>query len=120
MPWEVILHPEFDDWFQRLDSDEQDAILEDAKVLEAFGPMLGRPRVDHVKGARLKNLKELRVRQTGQPIRVLFAFDPDKKAILLVGGNKAGDKGWYKKNIPIAEKQFSQHVKEQENEEKNP
>jgi hypothetical protein len=112
MPWEVILHPEFDKWFQQLKEDEQDAILEDVKVIEAFGPTLGRPRVDTIKGSKLKNLKELRVRHTGEPIRILFAFDPWKKGILLVGGNKAGDKNWYKRNVSIAEKRFNQYLEE--------
>lgn len=112
MPWKVILHPEFDEWFQGLTENEQDAILEDINVLEAFGPTLGRPRVDTIKGSRIKNLKELRVRHTGVPIRILFAFDPQKRGILLVGGNKAGDKNWYKKNVPIAEKRFKQLIEE--------
>ncbi len=119
MPWEVVLHPEFDEWFQELKEDEQDAILEDVKVLEAFGSTLGRPRVDTIQGSKLKNLKELRVRHTGEPIRVLFAFDPWKKGILLVGGNKAGDKNWYKRNVPIAERRFNQYIEAKANEDKN-
>lgn len=110
MQWTVILHPEFDKWLQKLDINEKKAIAEAARVLQAFGPTLGRPWVDHVKDSNLSNLKELRVRSTGQPIRVLFAFDPWTKGVLLVGGNKAGDCKWYKKNIPIAEQRFSEHV----------
>lgn len=127
MQWIVVLHPEFDKWLQELEIDEQKAVATAAKVLQAFGPTLGRPWVDHVKDSNLSNLKELRVRSTGEPIRVLFAFDPWTKGVLLVGGNKAGDSKWYKKNIPIAEQRFLEHVerhkkelKENENEGKKP
>jgi hypothetical protein len=110
MHWEVLFHEEFDAWFRTLQEDEQDSIVTDLGVLAQFGPTLGRPRVDTLKGSRLKNLKELRVRHTGNPIRVLFAFDPWQKAIVLVGGNKAGDNNWYQTNIPIAESRYRDHI----------
>lgn len=109
----------FDEWFRKLDEVEQDAILEDLRVLEAFGPTLGRPWVDTINGTTLKNLKEPRIRHTGEPIRILFAFDPWQQAILLVGGNKAGDKNWYKKNVPIAQKRFNQYIEAVKDEGKN-
>jgi hypothetical protein len=110
MHWEVLFHEEFDEWFGTLEADEQDSILTDLGVLAEIGPTLGRPRVDTLKGTTLKNLKELRVRHTGIPIRVLFAFDPWQKAIVLVGGNKAGDNKWYRKHIPIAESRYKDHI----------
>jgi hypothetical protein len=71
---------------------------------------LGRPCVDTLKGSSLANLKELRVQYKGDPWRVLFAFDPVRRAILLVGGNKAGDKRFYKTMIPVAEERFRRHL----------
>jgi hypothetical protein len=55
-------------------------------------------------------MKELRVQFRGEPWRILFAFDPDRAAILLVGGNKRGDKRWYKKHLPIADARFRRHL----------
>ena len=59
---------------------------------------------------RFTNMKELRVQFKGEPWRILFAFDPDRAAILLVGGNKRGDKRWYKKHLPIADERFRRHL----------
>jgi hypothetical protein len=75
------------------------------------GPALGRPLVDTVKASRHRNMKELRPGSTGRTeVRVLFAFDYERKAILLLGGDKSNDwKGWYKTNIPIADERFEQH-----------
>ena len=75
-----------------------------------MGPTLGRPQVDTLAGATLTNLKELRIQIQGDPWRVLFAFDPKRQAIILVGGNKRGDKRWYRKNIPIAEERYRRHL----------
>ena len=58
------------------------------------------------------NMKELRVQCKGSPWRILFAFDPDRKAILLVGGDKTGDERFYKTNIPIADARFDKHLEE--------
>ena len=83
------------------------AILAHLKALAVEGPQLGRPYCDTLKGSKVANLKELRVQVDGDPFRVLFAFDIERAAVLLVGGNKAGDKRWYDINIPIAEKLFA-------------
>lgn len=80
-------------------------------MLEARGPLLGRPLVDTLKGCTLTNLKELRFSWNNQPFRYLFAFDPERSAIVLVGGSKAGDKRFYEKMIPVAEQRFARHLK---------
>lgn len=82
-------------------------------VLQREGPSLGRPLVDTIKGARLKNLKELRPgSKSRSAIRILFAFDPARRAILLVAGDKAGSwTKWYIKNIPVAEERWERHLK---------
>jgi hypothetical protein len=90
MAWVVLLHPEFEPEFGAMSVDVQDALLEAAKVLEAIGPTLGRPSVDTLKGSRFANMKELRFNVDRGFWRVAFAFDPRRRAILLVAGNKGG------------------------------
>lgn len=92
------------------------AILAHAKLLAAFGPGLGRPQVDTLKGSQIANLKELRVQFQGEPWRILFAFDPKRRAILLVGGNKQGDDQWYRRTIRLAEQRYARHLEEMEQE----
>ena len=81
-------------------------------LLAREGPRLGRPLVDRVKSSSLHSLKELRPASAGRSeIRILFAFDPVRRALLLVAGDKAGNwKGWYDRNIPIAEHRFREHL----------
>jgi hypothetical protein len=74
-----------------------------------WDPALGRPLVDRIEGSKVHNLKELRPGSSGgSEVRVLFVFDPDRRAVLLVGGDKAGNwRGWYPKNIPVAERRYT-------------
>ncbi|MFT3882838.1 MAG: type II toxin-antitoxin system RelE/ParE family toxin [Gemmatales bacterium] len=102
MEWSVLTHAEFDRWLLSQPEDVQVSIVAHAELLVSFGPNLGRPQVDTVKGSKHSNMKELRVQHQGDPYRILFAFDPKRHAILLLGGNKRGDKRWYKTNLPIA------------------
>ena len=84
-------------------------------VLEQFGPALGSPYVDSLKGTeKVKNLKELRVQHKGKPFRVFFAFDPLRQAVMLCGGDKTGDKQFYKTVIPVAEREFLSYLQELE------
>ena len=89
MAWQVAFHPEFDPEFAALPDDIQDELLARLKVLQAFGPSLGRPHVDTLEGSSFPNMKELRFRLDGL-WRFAFAFDPNRQAIVLVGGNKIG------------------------------
>ncbi len=68
--------------------------------------------MDTLEESSFKNMKELRVQFRGSPWRILFAFDSERKAILLVGGNKQGNKRWYKENIPIADKRFKEYLEQ--------
>lgn len=88
--WEVEFHPAFDPEFDALEPKVQDELLAQAKFLEVFGPTLGRPRVDTLKGSRHANMKELRFTMPGGVWRIAFAFDPERKALLLVAGDKSG------------------------------
>jgi hypothetical protein len=110
--WTVLFHHEFDAEFWGLDEDLQDELLAHAKLLQAFGPNLGRPTVDTLKGSRHTNMKELRFGWRRQAWRVAFAFDPKRRAILLVGGDKGGadQKRFYKQLIGIADQRFDQHL----------
>lgn len=110
MSWSVLAHSEFENWLLALEKSTRNELLASFALLEEFGPTLGRPRVDSVKGSKYPNMKELRVQHKGKPWRVLFAFDPKRSAILLIGGNKGGDQRWYKTNIPIADRRFEQHL----------
>lgn len=110
MEWDVLFDEEFAEWLAALDEGLQDEVLALVRLLREFGPNLGRPHVDTLKGSKLTNLKELRVQYRGDPWRILFAFDPRRSAILLVGGEKSGDKRWYKKNIKLAEERFKRHL----------
>ncbi|HET6518328.1 MAG TPA: type II toxin-antitoxin system RelE/ParE family toxin [Geminicoccaceae bacterium] len=90
MPWTVAFHEAFDPEFDRLDGEVQDELLAHAKLLEEFGPALGRPRADTLKGSRHANIKELRFEAAGGVWRVAFAFDPRRRAVVMVAGDKAG------------------------------
>ncbi len=117
--WQVDFGP-IREWVASLDDETLKYIFAATDILEMQGPALGRPLVDTLKGSSVKNLKELRPASPGETeIRILFAFDPKRSAILLVGGNKASGKnkkdkwsGWYKKAIPQAEHLWSEHLRE--------
>ena len=104
-------HPACEEWADGLDGPDAEALLAAIRVLRDQGPTLGRPLVDTIQGSRHSNMKELRPGSTGRTeIRVLFAFDLERAAILLVGGDKSDDwSGWYESNIPIADDRFDEH-----------
>jgi hypothetical protein len=112
MTWEILFHDEFEAWFDQQELALQEEIAAVLDVLSEEGPTLGRPYVDTIEDSSFNNMKELRVQFRGSPWRILFAFDPERKAILLVGGNKQGNKRWYEENIPIADKRFKEHLEE--------
>ncbi len=89
---------------------ERTKIMSHVGLLQERGPHLGRPYVDTLKSSKYSHLKELRIQIAGDPWRVLFAFDPAQAAVLLVGGNKGGDKHWYKTHIPIANTRYERHL----------
>ncbi len=101
MPWTVAFHRDFDAEFDALSPVVQDALLEAAGLLKVFGPSLGRPHADTLAGSRFSNMKELRFAAQNGVWRVAFAFDPERAAILLVAGDKAGvaQKRFYKSLI---------------------
>ena len=111
--WKVLTVDEFDTWFLALTEEEQTDVLAHITLLEIKEPHLGRPYVDSLEGTKqVNNLKELRIQHRGMPYRVFFAFDPKRQAVLLCGGNKTGDKRFYKKMIQIAEREFIHYLDE--------
>ncbi len=84
------------------------------KLLEELGPSLPRPHADVVQSSRHQNMKELRIQHSGRPYRVLFAFDPRRAAILLLGGDETGNARWYEQNVPRADGIYDEHLKDLE------
>ena len=112
MGWVIEYTDEFELWWNGLDEEEQESIDASVELLIRFGPALCRPHADQVKASRYSNMKELITQHKGDPYRTLFAFDPRRVAILLIAGNKGGDKRWYKKIVPIADRLYAEHLKE--------
>jgi len=112
MKWNVRFYDKFELEFAELDADVQDEILACAVFLEKFGPQLGRPYVDTLKGSRYSNMKELRFKAANGVWRIAFAYDPKRQAILLVAGDKSGvsEKRFYKELIRKADERFSDYL----------
>jgi len=108
MSWTVETTEEFDGWAESLPEVQQERLAFAIDLLEEDGPAARRPLVDSIKGSRHSNMKELR-RGT---LRVLFAFDPERQAILLIGGDKRDRwKQWYREAIPVADDLFDEHLR---------
>jgi len=112
MPWEVRFDDAFEAEFDQLPEAVQDELLARVKVLEQFGPQLGRPHVDTLKDSKHANMKELRFNCEDGAWRVAFAFDPKRQALLLVAGDKAGanQRKFYEKLIQTADERFDAHL----------
>lgn len=109
--WDVEVTDQFVKWWDTLSVEEQEPLEAAVELLEQRGPALGRPLVDTVKGSRHANMKELRA----ATIRVLFAFDPKRTAILLIGGDKRDRwQEFYQRMIPLADDLFDEHLKDLE------
>jgi hypothetical protein len=112
MKWKVVFYEEFEAEFDELSEAVQDELLAHASVLEKFGPMLGRPHVDTLKGSAHAKMKELRFEADDGVWRVAFAFDPKREAILLVCGDKSGgsERRFYRQLIKKADERFNDHL----------
>ena len=119
MAWSIKVTEEYAAWFTTLIKDDLASATQVAQAVAALrveGPALGRPLVDRVQGSTIHHLKELRPGSAGRSeIRVLFAFDPSRSALLLLGGDKAGNwQRWYRVNLPIAERLYVDYTAEGE------
>ena len=112
MSWAVEFHDEFVPEFRGLHQDVQDEIFAIARLLERFGPQLGRPRVDTLNGSRHANMKEMRFDAADGAWRLAFAFDPGRNAILLVAGDKSGgsSRRFYRALIRKADERFDRYL----------
>lgn len=119
MQWLVQLHPSFESEFLDLPQVVQDELLAKTLLLQISGPNLRRPHVDTLKGSRHSNMKEIRFNTADCVWRVAFAFDPNRKAILLVAGDKSGvgQRQFYKQLIIKADLRFDEHISRLELEE---
>lgn len=112
MTWDVEFTDQFQEWWDGIDEEAQADIDAGVRLLAEMGPVLGRPYVDTVYGSRHPNMKELIVQSNGRPYRTFFAFDPRRTAILLIGGEKTGQKRFYDEMIPIADRLYDEHLRE--------
>jgi hypothetical protein len=112
MACEVEYTNEFEQWWVTLDESTQDSIDVAVMLLEERGPNLPFPYSSDVKGSRHQHMRELRVQHKGEPYRILYAFDPRRAAVLLLGGNKAGNDRWYEENVPKADKLYDELLEE--------
>ena len=112
MEWTVLIGDEFEPEFFALPKDVQDEMLAMTRLLQQFGPNLGRPRADTLKDSRHANMKELRFDAADGVWRVAFAFDPKRRAILLVAGDKSGgsQRRFYRELIRKADDRFDAHL----------
>jgi len=110
MVWNVEFTDEFEKWWDGLNEAEQESVAASVQLLETLGPDLKYPHSSEIKGSRHGHMRELRVQNEGRPIRVLYAFDPRRTAILLQAGDKSGNKRWYAVNVLIADRLYDTHL----------
>lgn len=120
MTWDVEYTDEFEAWWNALDEAEQVSINAIVLVLEEKGPTLPSPYSSDIRGSRHGQMRELRIQHHGRPYRVLYAFDPRRVALLLIGGDKTGNNRWYEEFVPQADTLFDAHLAALEQEKKTP
>lgn len=108
--WEVEYTDELGEWWSDLTEAEQESIDSSVRLLEEKGPNLGFPHTSGIERSKHAHMRELRIQHDGRPYRVLYAFDPRRCAILLLGGDKTGDDRWYDTHVPIADKLYDTHI----------
>lgn len=109
--FEILVTHTFRDWYEELDDVDAKRVFFVVELLEAQGTSLGFPYSSAIKQSEYP-LRELRIQSKGKPLRVLYAFNPERNALLLLGGNKEGDGRWYDTHIPHAESLWEEHLQE--------
>ena len=112
MTWNVEYTDEFGGWWASLSESQQDDVAAIVALLERKGPRLPFPYSSGINGSRHSHMRELRVQSGGDPLRVFYAFDPRRAAILLVAGNKTGDHRFYQRMIPLADRLYDEYIGE--------
>lgn len=108
--WEVEYTDELEAWWEALTEDEQDAIAAVVGLLQDDGPNLKFPHSSGISTSRHSHMRELRIQHAGRPYRILYAFDPLRNAILLIGGDKTGQGRWYETYVPTADDLYDIHL----------
>ncbi|MHB1633238.1 MAG: type II toxin-antitoxin system RelE/ParE family toxin [Acidithiobacillus sp.] len=112
MTWDVEYTDEFGAWWVDLSEGEQESLAASVRLLEERGPMLGFPHSSGINGSKHSHMRELRTQHDGRPLRTLYAFDPRRSAILLIGGDKTGVDRWYDVSVPIADRLYDRHLEQ--------
>ena len=112
MNWEVEFTDEFETWWNSLTEAAQDSVAVGVGLLRSEGPRLRFPYSSGIQGSRHAHMRELRIQHQGDPYRVLYALDPRRTAVLLLGGNKTGDDRWYETAVPAADNLYDAVIKE--------
>jgi hypothetical protein len=112
MPCKVEFTDEFGRWWESLSEDEPDSVDYYVRLLEEHAAALKYPYSSGVEGSRFAHMRELRVQHAGRPYRVLYAFDPRRMAVLLIGGDKTGNDRWYEENVPRADDIYEAYIQE--------
>jgi hypothetical protein len=110
MTWDVEYTDEFGAWWNGLSEAEHESVDASVRLLEARGPSLPFPYSSGIEMSKHGHMRELRIQHRGRPYRVLYAFDPRRSAILLLGGDKTGDDRWYETNVPVADRLYDEHL----------
>ena len=116
--WEVEFTDEFNRWWGSLTENQQDDVAYSVGLLTELGPALGFPHSSKIMGSRHSGMRELRTQSSGRPLRTLYAFDPLRVAILLVGGDKTGADRWYETFVALADCIYDEHLRELRKEDK--
>jgi hypothetical protein len=112
MSWIVEYTDEFGEWWAELTEAAQDEVSVTVELLTEHGPDLPFPYSSGVSGSRHSHMRELRIQHGGKPLRIFYAFDPRRAAILLIGGEKTADKWFYKRMIPVADRLYEHYIEE--------
>lgn len=108
--WEVEFTDEFETWWDTLQEPEQESVRASVQLLQRFGPQLAHPHSSGIESSRHRHMRELRIQRGGRPYRVLYAFDPRRTAILLLGGDKTGQDRWYEMFVPQVDRLYDEHL----------
>jgi hypothetical protein len=108
----VLFTDEFERWWNGLSTEEQESVTHSVDLLARFGIDLKYPHSSAISNSRYPHMRELRIQHQGRPYRVLYAFDPQRNAVLLIGGDKTGNDRWYETFVPLADRLYEQHLNE--------
>jgi hypothetical protein len=112
MSWNIEVTDEFREWWASLTEAEQNDVTASVRLLMEQGPTLGFPHSSGIEGSKHSHLRELRVQSGGRPLRIFYAFDPRRMAILLIGADKTGNDRFYAVYIPIADRLYDDYLAE--------